>query len=97
MKVLKPADNPNHTLRIVPRSYPANAILFIRHKISEETYQSQNITGTNDNGHYEFNFVYDFLESGQYDFYLNDTEGNLLHRNSIFATDATDLQNYKIN
>jgi len=41
-------------------------------------------------------FSYNFKEGGTYEIEVFDTMENLLFRGKAFATDVTDLQNYKL-
>lgn len=95
MTVLRPSNNPNHALSITPRFYVESAVLFIKHKISEDDYQQLDIDCVTDNGYLNFNIEYEVKEEGDYDIYIMSHDSKLIYRGQVYATDSDDLQNYK--
>jgi hypothetical protein len=95
MNVVKPSNNSNHFTQVIPREYVEAATLLIRDKGQNGDFEEQAVTCSETNGYLRFEFVYDFREEATYDFYLNDADGNLLYRGQFFATNNTDLQNYR--
>jgi len=94
MQVFKPS-NISHTLVFIPRVNTTNVILKLRNEL-RDTENNISIVGTVVNNVFMGSFSYTFKEGGTYEIEVFDTMEKLLFRGKAFATDVTDLQNYKL-
>jgi hypothetical protein len=95
MIIFRPSEK-TQTVTIIPR-YDVNLVtLKIRDesKATEETFDD--LTATYSFGYLTFEFTKTVTEGSTFEFEVLDNE-NTLFRGKAFATDQTDLQNYKIN
>jgi len=94
MQVFRPS-NIIHTLFFIPRIEATSVVL----KITNELRSVENtisINGSMINGAFVGNFNYTFKEGASYQIEVFDNDLRLLNRDTGFATDETDLQNYKL-
>lgn len=94
MQVFKPSDV-THTLVFIPRVNTTSVILKIKYEL-RDTENIFGVVGTVTNNVFMGSFEYVFKEGGSYEIEIFDTLENLLFRGKAFATDETDLQNYKL-
>lgn len=94
MKIFRPADA-THTLQIIPRQYVGNATMLLRHELKNDT-QTIELECSTIDGYLTAVFEYSFVEGGSYEITVNQTNGQLLYRGKAYATDKTDLENYKL-
>jgi len=94
MQVFKPSLD-FHELIFIPRIETDTINLKITYELrSDETFI--NIIGVVINGVFIGTFEYQFKEGASYEIEAYDLETRLLFRGKAFATDETDLQNYKL-
>jgi len=94
MKVFLPIDT-EQNLVIVAREESTNVVLTIKNK-QEETETTINATTTSSNGYMTIPVTYTFKEGHQYG--LKVTDGtDVIWRGQGYATDQTDLQEFKLN
>jgi len=94
MQVFKPSLE-FHEVIFIPRIETDTINLKIINDLrSNETVM--NVIGTIINGVFIGVFEYQFKEGGSYEIEAYDLETRLLFRGKAFATDETDLQNYKL-
>jgi len=94
MKVFKPSDT-SHILKVVPRLYVENITLTIRHELTDTTTTIDDLISFNDNGYLNITFDYEFKEGGSYEINCF-TNTDLVWRGKAYATNDTDLENYKL-
>ena len=95
MIIFRPSEE-TQTVTIIPRYEAGLVTLKIRDesKATEETFED--LTTTYSFGYLTFEFTKTVSEGSTFEFEILDNE-NILFRGKAFATDETDLQNYKIN
>jgi hypothetical protein len=95
MIIFRPSEE-TQTVTIIPRYEAGLVTLKIRDesKATEETFED--LTTTYSFGYLTFEFTKTVTEGSTFEFEVLDNE-NTLFRGKAFATDQTDLQNYKIN
>lgn len=95
MIIFRPSEE-TQTVTIIPRYEAGLVTLKIRDesKATEETFE--NLTASYSFGYLTFEFTKTVSEGSTFEFEVLDNE-NTLFRGKAFATDQTDLQNYKIN
>ena len=95
MIIFKPSEE-IQTVTIIPRYEAGLVTLKIRDesKATEETFE--NLPASYSFGYLTFEFTKTVSEGSIFEFEVLDNE-NTLFRGKAFATDQTDLQNYKIN
>ncbi len=94
MQVFKPLDL-IHILIFIPRNENTTVLLKIRNEL-RNTENSIEIDGEMIKGVFYGNFEYTFKEGGTYEIEVYDLATNLLFRGKAYATNETDLQNYKL-
>lgn len=94
MKIFKPS-NTTHTLQIIPRKYVANAIMLLRYELKNQT-ETIELECSEVNGYLVADFEYPFVEGGSYEITVNHINGQLLYRGKAYATNSSDLENYKL-
>jgi hypothetical protein len=95
MIILRPSET-TQTMTIIPRYEVDLVTLIIRNesKATEETFED--LTATYSYGYLTFEFEKTVTEGSTFEFeVLNNL--NVIYRGKAFATDAEDLENYKIN
>ena len=94
MKVFRPSDL-IHNLQVIPRRYiTGEAVLLIRNEVEDIT-DEVTINCSTDNGYLVADFEYAFKEGFSYEYEIQDQDGTI-RKDKIYATDQTDLQNYKL-
>lgn len=93
MTILRPALE-NQTITVIPRYEVENATLILYNK-QTNSINSIEVETTYSNGYLTFSFDLTCKEAESYDIELKDGE-IVLFRGKAFATDETDLQNYKM-
>ena len=94
MTILRPSLT-TQTITIIPRYDVENVTISIRDK-QEDVTVNFNVSSSYANGYMTLAFNYEVVEAKNYDFTVKN--GNdILFRGMAFATDETDLENYKIN
>lgn len=93
MKVFNP--NKSHTMKIIPRKYEDVLNIVIRHELKDETTIVTDFTDGIDNGYVTIVFPFTFKEGASYEIEVNGIT-TLLWRGKGYATNKTDLENYKL-
>ena len=95
MIIFRPSEE-TQTVTIIPRYKAGLVTLKIRDesKATEETFDD--LTASYSFGYLTFEFTKTVTEGSTFEFEVLNNE-NILFRGKAFATDQTDLQNYKIN
>lgn len=94
MKVFKPSDA-SHTMTLIPRFNSDIVNMIVHDELKDEQTEIEDIETFCDNGYMTFEFTYIFREGGSYSITVeNET---LIWRGKAYATDSTDLENYKVN
>lgn len=94
MKVFKPSDA-SHTMTLIPRFNSDIVNMIVHDELKDEQTEIEDIETFCDNGYMTFEFAYTFREGGSYSITVeNET---LIWRGKAYATDSTDLENYKVN
>jgi len=107
MVILKP-ENTTHSITIIPRLNSSSISIVMKNESKNTTEVFDNISTTYSSGYLTFEIEKTVVESESFEYsvYAYDsltadmTEylgTNLLFRGKAFATNQTDLQNYKIN
>ncbi len=99
MVILRP-DNTTHQITIIPRVKSDIIAIVMKNEGKGTTEAFENISTTYSSGYLTFEIEKTVLEqeSFEYSVYAYDYLGsNLIFRGKAFATNQTDLQNYKIN
>lgn len=94
MQVFKPS-NLSHVLKFISRNDSTHIVLKIRNEL-RNTETEIEITGVISNNIFTGVFNYNFNEGGSYEIEVTDILENLLYRGKAFATNETNLQNYKL-
>lgn len=94
MTILRPSLT-TQTIVIIPEYNVTDVVLSIRHK-STSVWTDFNLTSTYENGYMTLVFDYEVLESQNFEIEVKDNDV-ILFRGNAFATEQTDLQNYKMN
>lgn len=94
MKIFKPSDA-THTLEVIPSEYVTTATMTIRDK-HKNTSQDIELECETVQGYLTSEFNYTFREAAQYEITLKNSDGEQIYYGAIFATNTTDLQNYKM-
>jgi hypothetical protein len=69
--------------------------MLIHDELKDQQTEIENIEAYCDNGYMTFDFEYTFREGGNYSITIE--SDTLIWRGKAYATDATDLENYKVN
>lgn len=94
MQVFRP-DQSEHTLSLFPREYITQAVLVIINDLTQVS-QSIPIDCVTVDDHLQAPFAYTFNEGDNCTIRVKKTTGELLFLGRAFATNAPDLQNYKL-
>ena len=94
MKVFKPS-NASHTMTVIPRFNADIVTLLIHDELRDEQTEIENIETYCENGYMTFEFSYTFREGGNYSMTIE--SDTLIWRGKAYATNETDLENYKLN
>jgi hypothetical protein len=94
MKVFKPS-NSSHTMTVIPRFSSDIVTLLIHDELRDEQTEIENIETFCDNGYMTFEFTHTFREGGSYSMTIE--SDTLIWRGKAYATNETDLENYKLN
>ncbi len=88
--------NGSYEFRVPYRFFSENIKFFIYDEFNKIESELECIT-TDDGGYMKFFFDFNFLNNKTYESRITDVDDKLIWRGKIFATDQTDLQNYKVN
>jgi hypothetical protein len=94
MKIFKPSDSV-HSMHLIPRFQSDIIDLIIHDELKDEQTTIQGIETYCDNGYMFFEFQYTFREGGSYSMTVE--SDTLIWRGKAYATNETDLENYKLN
>jgi len=96
MVILKP-ENTTHSITIIPRINASEISIVIKNESKNTTETIEDIETTFLNGYLTFEITKTVLEQESFEYAVYDLDSELLFRGKAFATNQTDLQNYKIN
>jgi hypothetical protein len=96
MVILKP-ENAVHSITIIPRVDAGIISIVIKNESKGTTETINDIETTFSNGYLTFEITKTVLEQESFEYAVYDIDSELLFRGKAFATNQTDLQNYKIN
>jgi len=96
MVILKP-DNEIHEITIIPRVDAGIISIVIKNESKGTTETIQDIETTFSNGYLTFEITKTVLEQESFEYTVYNLDSELLFRGKVFATNQTDLQNYKTN
>jgi hypothetical protein len=96
MVILKP-DNEIHEITIIPRINASEISIVIKNESKNTTETIEDIATTYSSGYLTFEITKTVLEQESFEYAVYDLDSELLFRGKAFATNQTDLQNYKIN
>jgi hypothetical protein len=96
MVILKP-ENAVHSITIIPRVNASEISIVIKNESKNTTETIEDIETTFLNGYLTFEITKTVLEQESFEYAVYDIDSELLFRGKAFATNQTDLQNYKIN
>jgi hypothetical protein len=96
MVILKPSEA-THSITIIPRINASEISIVIKNESKNTTETIEDIETTFLNGYLTFEITKTVLEQESFEYAVYDIDSELLFRGKAFATNQTDLQNYKIN
>ena len=97
MVILKPSEA-THSITIIPRINASAISIVIKNESKNTTETIDDISTTFVNGYLTFEITKTVLEQESFEYSVyNFSDSELLFRGKAFATNQTDLQNYKIN
>lgn len=97
MVILKP-ENAVHSITIIPRINASAISIVIKNESKNTTETIEDISTTFVNNYLTFEITKTVLEQESFEYSVYDfSDSELLFRGKAFATNQTDLQNYKIN
>jgi hypothetical protein len=96
MVILKPSEA-THSITIIPRLNASTISIVIKNESKNTTETIQDIETTFSNGYLTFQITKTVLEQESFEYAVYNLDSELLFRGKAFATNQTDLQNYKIN
>ena len=96
MVILKP-ENAVHSITIIARKNEPTISIVIKNESKNTTETIEDIETTFLNGYLTFEITKTVLEQESFEYAVYDIDSELLFRGKAFATNQTDLQNYKIN
>jgi hypothetical protein len=96
MVILKP-ENAVHSITIIPRINASEISIVIKNESKNTTETIEDIETTFLNGYLTFEITKTVLEQESFEYAVYNLDSDLLFRGKAFATNQTDLQNYKIN
>ena len=96
MVILKPSEA-THSITIIPRINASEISIVIKNESKNTTETIEDIETTFLNGYLTFEITKTVLEQESFEYAVYGIDSELLFRGKAFATNQTDLQNYKIN
>lgn len=96
MVILKPSEA-THSITIIPRINASAISIVIKNESKNTTETIEDISTTFVNGYLTFEITKTVLEQESFEYSVYNLDSELLFRGKAFATNQTDLQNYKIN
>ena len=97
MVILKPSEA-THSITIIARKNEPIISIVIKNESKNTTETIDDISTTYSNGYLTFEITKTVLEQESFEYSVyNFSDSELLFRGKAFATNQTDLQNYKIN
>jgi hypothetical protein len=97
MVILKPSEA-THSITIIARKNASAISIVIKNESKNTTETIEDISTTFVNGYLTFEITKTVLEQESFEYSVyNFSDSELLFRGKAFATNQTDLQNYKIN
>lgn len=97
MVILKPSEA-THSITIIARKNASAISIVIKNESKNTTETIEDISTTFVNGYLTFEITKTVLEQESFEYSVyNFLDSELLFRGKAFATNQTDLQNYKIN
>jgi hypothetical protein len=96
MVILKPSEA-THSITIIPRLNASTISIVIKNESKNTTETIEDISTTFLNGYLTFEITKTVLEQESFEYSIYNLDSELLFRGKAFATNQTDLQNYKIN
>jgi len=96
MVILKPSEA-THSITIIPRLNASTISIVIKNEGKNTTETIEDILTTFLNGYLTFEITKTVLEQESFEYSVYNLDSELLFRGKAFATNQTDLQNYKIN
>ena len=96
MVILKPSEA-THLITIIPRINASAISIVIKNESKNTTETIEDISTTFVNGYLTFEITKTVLEQESFEYSVYNLDSELLFRGKAFATNQTDLQNYKIN
>ena len=96
MVILKPSEA-THSITIIPRLNASTISIVIKNEGKNTTETIEDISTTFLNGYLTFEITKTVLEQESFEYSVYNLDSELLFRGKAFATNQTDLQNYKIN
>ena len=96
MVILKPSET-THSITIIPRLNASTISIVIKNEGKNTTETIDNISTIFLNGYLTFEITKTVLEQESFEYSVYNLDSELLFRGKAFATNQTDLQNYKIN
>lgn len=96
MVILKPSEA-THSITIIPRLNAISISIVIKNEGKNTTETIEDISTTFLNGYLTFEITKTVLDQESFEYSVYNLDSELLFRGKAFATNQTDLQNYKIN
>ena len=96
MVILKPSEA-THSITIIARKNASAISIVIKNESKNTTETIEDISTTFVNGYLTFEITKTVLEQESFEYSVYNLDSELLFRGKAFATNQTDLQNYKIN
>ncbi len=96
MVILRP-DNTIQEITIIARKNEPIISIVIKNESKNTTETIEDISTTYSNGYLTFEITKTVLEQESFEYSVYNLDSELLFRGKAFATNQTDLQNYKIN
>lgn len=94
MQVFK-TSNESHILKVIPRYNVENCTINIRHELTDALTKIENQRVYCENGYIIVPFAYQFKEGGSYHIEIL-SDILTIWRGKAYATNETDLENYKL-
>lgn len=96
MVILRP-DNTIHEITIIPRLNSSSISIVMKNESKNTTEVFEDISTTYASGYLTFEIEKTVVEQESFEYSVYDLDSELLFRGKAFATNQTDLQNYKTN
>lgn len=96
MVILRP-DNTIQEITIIPRLNSSSVSIVMKNESKNTTEVFDNIETTYSSGYLTFEIEKTVVESESFEYSVYGLDNELLFRGKAFATNQTDLQNYKLN